>query len=49
MVDLAGFVHFMLKWLEMVKSPTRRLKDVYFDVFLLPLAGSEDGKIDAVL
>jgi hypothetical protein len=35
----------MLRELSMVKSPARRLKDGYFDVFLLPLAGSEDGKI----
>jgi hypothetical protein len=36
-------------WREfwMVKSPTRRLKDAYFDEFLLSLAGSEDGKIKA--
>jgi hypothetical protein len=39
----------MPRELSMVKSPARRLKDAYFDVFLLPLAGSEDGKIDAVL
>lgn len=33
----------------MVKSPARRPKDVYFDVLLLPLADSEDGKIEALL
>ena len=39
----------MLRELSMVKSHARRPKDVNFDVFLLPLAGSEDGKIHALL
>lgn len=33
---------------SMVKSHARRPKDAYFDVFLLPLADSKDGKIEAL-
>ena len=49
-----------LGWFDLIRSlsaerafdgkiASEKLKDAYFDVFLPPLAGSEDGKIHALL